>query len=122
MIWKQESNLKERTKEKKNSPFDFSVNAKRKRENAREKSEGSYYVFYSICFYFYKLPTWPVTGITLRINKWSGFKQIKSMVKIYQGTVPTKKNSGYHRMTPKLSVGLSNQILKTINEINDFSK
>ena len=109
-------------KREKNSPFDFSVNAKWERENAREKSEGSCYVFSSICFYFFKLTPWPVTGITLRINKWSGLKQIKSMVKIYQGTVPTKKNSGYHRMTPKLSVGLSNQMLKTINEINDFSK
>ena len=67
-------------KREKNSPFDYSMNAKRERENAREKSEGSCYVFSSICFYFYKLPAWLVTGITLRINKWSGLKQIKSMV------------------------------------------
>ena len=79
-------------KREKNGPFDFSVNTKREREreNAREKSE---YVFSSICFYFYKLPAWPVTGITLRINKWSGLKQIKSRVKIYGGTVPTKKKT-----------------------------
>ena len=87
-------------KREKNSPFDYFVNAKRERENAREKSEGSCYVFSSICFYFYKLTPWPVTGITLRINKWSGLKQIKSRVKIYGGTVPTKKkNNGYRRMT-----------------------
>ena len=98
MIWKQESNLKERTKEKKIVPLIFLwTQNERERENAREKSE---YVFSSICFYFYKLTPWPVTGITLRINKWSGLKQIKSRVKIYGGTVPTKKkNNGYRRMT-----------------------
>ena len=68
-------------------------------------------------FCFYTIPTWQVTGFSLKINKWLGLKQvksmssennnnnnkIKSMVEILVGMVPTQKKSVYHRITLPLN-------------------